>query len=162
MNDIEGFKNSQSAAFKKRNPHLFESMACRDTALRAQEHDYIAAMATKTAKKKKRIRQSDKPILNALENEFGRKLLHWYHELETVQITAQSIRFSLGNGIAYKPDFVVFRSDFKTIAYECKGPYAHRGGFENLKVAANKYPLVHFMLVWKDEQGVWQEQHVLP
>lgn len=113
-------------------------------------------------KAKKRIRQSDKPLLNGLEKSFLEVLKQRYPYIDEAQITAQAIRFSLGNGIAYKADFVVFREAKRTLAYECKGPHAFRGGFENLKVAANKYPLVLFTLVWKDVQGQWQEQVVLP
>ena len=104
-----------------------------------------------------RIRQSSKPLLNKLETE-------WYHILKSsygpdVPVFSQAIRFRLGNGIWYKPDFMVFAS--KSYGYEVKGPHAFRGGFENLKVCSNLYREIKWYLVWKID-GQWQEQEVLP
>ncbi len=106
------------------------------------------------AKQPKRIRQSSKPLLNKLEQEFRNTRLcgMGYHD--------QAIRFRLGNGIWYKPDFVWF-GDGRVTAYEIKGPYAFRGGYENLKVAASLYPEVRWTLAWK-EGGLWKKQEVLP
>jgi hypothetical protein len=66
----------------------------------------------------------------------------------------------LGNGIWYKPDFTGF-VDGSYTAWEVKGPHAFRGGFENLKVAANQYKEINWHLVWK-EGGQWKDQGVLP
>ena len=73
----------------------------------------------------------------------------------------QGMRFRLGNGIWYCPDFVRIPLDNLPMqAIEVKGPHAFRGGFENLKVAANLYPEITWVLVWKDN-GIWQEQIIL-
>lgn len=116
------------------------------------------------AKQSKRIRQSSKPLLNKLEAE-------WFAALkkgmpDTAHIKCQSLRFRLGNGIWYKPDFVCFYLDHSMLsmcceAHEVKGPHAFRGGFENLKVAASLYPEIRWLLVWK-EDGQWKQQDVLP
>jgi hypothetical protein len=45
-------------------------------------------------------------------------------------------------------------------AWEAKGPKAFRGGFENLKIAANQWPDVVFTLMW-EEAGVWRNQRIL-
>lgn len=114
-----------------------------------------------TVSKKKRIRQSSKPEMNALEREFHLRLIPSKNDCD---ITVQSMRFKLGNGVWYKPDFVVFPKrleDFRPVAYEVKGPHAFRGGLENLKVAAHAYPMIEWALVWK-EGGVWMEQIVMP
>lgn len=102
----------------------------------------------------KRIRQSSKPLLNALEREF-----QCFVQAHTdLSLVPQSIRFMLANGIWYKPDFVCF---CPLVCYEIKGPHAFRGGFENLKVAASRYPQFTWKLMWK--QGAqWKEQIVLP
>lgn len=105
----------------------------------------------------KRIRQDTKPLLNKLESEWHTILKEAYPE-GTI-IIAQGIRFRLGNGIWYKPDFVVF--GIKTYAYEVKGPKSWRGGFENLKVAASQYVNIRWSLIWK-EGFHWQEQEVMP
>lgn len=106
--------------------------------------------------KKKRIRQSTKPLMNRLELEFYEILKQNYYPNS---IFAQAIRFKLGNGIWYKPDFIVFGLNVR--AYEVKGEHAFRGGFENLKVAASLYKSVGWILVWKHD-GQWCEQTVLP
>lgn len=115
-----------------------------------------------TTVKKKRIRQSSKPLLNRLETEF----LHWiYGELSSVFsspcVMMQSVRFKLGNGIWYKPDFVFIRPAGTWTAYEVKGKHLFRGGIENLKVAASQYPLIQWVLAYKEE-GKWITQVVLP
>lgn len=111
--------------------------------------------------KKKRIRQSSKPLLNKLETEFKEYLeqykMHW--------VLSQSIRFKLGNGIWYKPDFVVMQPALSLspiVCYEVKGPHAYRGGLENLKVAAGQYKYITWILCWKGESGNWEFQTVLP
>lgn len=105
----------------------------------------------------KRIRQSAKPRLNKLETQWRDWMLATYRADE---ITSQAIRLELGNGIWYKPDFVTFY-DGSIRVYEVKGPHTFRGGLENLKVAASKFPMMHFCLVWK-ERGQWKSQEVLP
>lgn len=110
----------------------------------------------------KRIRQSTKPLLNELETE-------WLHELEEQSpyaspiIYKQAIRFRLANGAWYKPDFATFLYD-TLHCYEVKGPKKSKGvskGLLTLKVAAAEYTLIKWHLVWK-ENGIWQEQVVLP
>lgn len=110
----------------------------------------------------KRLRQSAKPLLNKLEAE-------WLGELRKkllsgTTIWVQALRFRLGNGIWYKPDFAAeVRNDWhdSLFAWEVKGPHVFRGGLENLKVAASLYPEVRWVLAWK-EDGLWREQEVLP
>lgn len=110
----------------------------------------------------KRIRQSSKPLMNALETRFYAYLCSYY---PSCTFHAQSVRFKLGNGIWYKPDVVCFNWNFGdrgTIGcWEVKGPFAHRGGFENLKVAAHQYPEIRWTLIW-EQDGRWQEQPILP
>lgn len=105
-------------------------------------------------KPRKRIRQSSKPELNKLEKEFQ----CYVEEHTDLCLISQSFRFKLGNGIWYKPDFVCFEP---MVCYEIKGPHSFRGGFENLKVAASKYPQFTWKLMWK-EGNQWEEQIVLP
>jgi len=104
----------------------------------------------------KRIRQESKPLLNKLETDFWKEFL----EFRYPKARAQALRFKLGNGIHYKPDFVDL-SVQPVKAWEVKGPHAFRGGFENLKVAAHQYPEVRWILVWQQD-GEWKQQEVLP
>lgn len=144
-----------SPSFVKRNLHLYPSAAA--IAAGHAKTDFIAACKNE---KSKRVRQSAKPLMNKLETEFYSQLRNDYH-FSTTEIVSQEIRFRLGNGIWYKPDFVVIQFDRRPIAFEVKGPHAFRGGFENLKVAASKHQCVEWRLVWK-ENGRWKEQIILP
>jgi len=112
------------------------------------------------ADKTKRIRQSSKPLMNKLEAEYCAILLRSF---SPDQIFIQALRFRLGNGIWYKPDFVVMDLSWNKWAkcFEIKGPHAFRGGFENLKVAAGMYKNFDWELRWKKD-GVWREQRILP
>lgn len=118
-----------------------------------ETHEFV----TSPMPKKKRIRQSSKPLMNKLEQEYYDSLRERVCVREGLII--QGLRFRLGNGIWYKPDFIVVNHPLE--AYEIKGPHAFRGGFENLKVAASQYKQFKWFLVWK-ENGQWQEQRVLP
>jgi hypothetical protein len=112
----------------------------------------------------KRIRQSSKPLMNKLETQF-------YNVLTVrnpgVVIYKQALRWKLGNGIWYKPDFaatIVERYEDRNLTMTCwevKGPYAFRGGFENLKVAASLYQDIVWILAWRNGSK-WEEQRVLP
>jgi hypothetical protein len=106
---------------------------------------------------KKRIRQSAKPLLNKLETEF---LAYLRGQFPDAPIHAQAFRFRLANGLHYTPDLVVWADGWLT-CYEVKGPHAFRGGFENLKSAANRFVEIAWRLAWK-ESGRWQIQQVLP
>jgi len=113
---------------------------------------------------KKRLRQDSKPLLNKLESEwfaFHRNLFP-----NCPPIRPQSKRYKLANGLWYKPDFTcsAYPCDMEPLretAWEIKGPFVFRGGFENLKMAAAAWPEVRFILTWK-EQGEWCRQIILP
>lgn len=120
-------------------------------------NDAVTFMPLPKPKPAKRVRQSSKPLMNKLENDFYKYLLA---NFTANLIKIQSLRFKLGNGIWYKPDFVI--TSAWTQCYEVKGPHAFRGGFENLKVAAGLYAELKWLLVWKDEAGTWQKQVILP
>jgi hypothetical protein len=77
------------------------------------------------------------------------------------ELKAQCIRFKLANGLWYKPDFTFIYPDGRWYCYEVKGPHSFRGGFENLKMAASKYPEIQWMLFW-EEHGKWLRQEVIP
>jgi len=141
-----------SESVRRRNPHLYTV---------SMKSDGAVFVDGDCVKPPKRIRQSTKPLMNKLEQEWFEVL-----KLRFTVIMPQSLRFMLGNGVWYKPDFVCWPAGFDSAdprmrAFECKGPFAHRGGFENLKIAATKYPAIRWTLAWK-ENGEWKEQLVLP
>ncbi len=120
-------------------------------------HDRVM-VSIKSPAPPKRIRQSTKPEMNKLESEFMAYLKAFY---PSWTFHPQALRFKLGNGIWYKPDVVCCNFDGKVACWEVKGPFAHRGGFENLKVAAHKYPEIKWTLVWKENHR-WVDQPILP
>lgn len=108
---------------------------------------------------KKRVRQDSKPLMNKLEAEFY-QTIRWDDDICDLNI--QAVRFRLGNGIWYKPDFTAYHSKTdRQTAWEVKGPHIFRGGIENLKVAASLRKDMDWILVWK-ESGVWQTQRINP
>lgn len=156
--NIDAIKNSESASFKKRNPHIFPvasepvilNLGGEDDA----EHDHIAALTAKAKPKKKRIRQSEKPEMNRLESE-------WYKHIKHLEARPQAIKLKLARSVFYKPDFFSMRLQMAWEVKGLKGKNIDRGKLA-LKVAASAWPEITFILVWKDEHGQWQEQHVLP
>lgn len=117
-----------------------------------------ALRSQKIVKPLTRIRQSKKPLLNQLE---GRYLQH-LQQHSGCDIFPQAVRLKLGNGVWYKPDFIVITPVHDVLAIEVKGKHAFKGAFEKLKVAAAIYKWIRFKLVWWDEKEGWTSQPVLP
>lgn len=141
-----------SESFRKLNPNLLPRMY-----VPAEGGGFDCEKTLELTKPPRRIRQSTKPLLNKLEQEWYSRQCAFF---PSRTFYMQSIRFKLANGIWYKPDAVSI--DFlPPTCWEIKGPHAFRGGFENLKVAAHQYPNIHWILVWKENRN-WQEQEVLP
>ena len=142
-----------SESTKRRNPHLYGDRNAKI----AEIYDRMAESQGEIGTPPKRIRQSTKPLMNKLESEFKA----YYETLTGHSLIVQSIRFKLGNGIWYKPDFILMCSTLGIKAFEVKGEHAFRGGFENLKVAAHQYPRISWILAWK-VNNTWNQQPVLP
>lgn len=117
---------------------------------------------------KKRIRQSSKPLMNKLEQD-------WFNYLSRtlpadIRLRAQAKKYRLANGSWYKPDMTATTLDlgpalWRETAWECKGPKQMKGisrGMLTLKFAASAWPEVRFVLVYKDESGNWKQENVLP
>lgn len=108
----------------------------------------------------RRIRQRTKPMMNRLEFEFYRMQSTCAN---IMNIRTQAITFLIANGVRYTPDFTWReRGTNLTFAIEVKGPKAFDGSLEKLKMAAHEFPDWKWFLVWKDKDGIWREQEVLP
>jgi len=134
-----------SSAFMARNPHIYGQKAVNVA-------DYQPAAKAKSAK---RIRQSEKPLMNKLESEF----FLWLNSQRIPKHHPQSFTLRLGNGLRYTPDFY---SPTGATAYEVKGPWATDDSIAKLKISATTYPEITFTLVWKDVNEQWQFQVVRP
>lgn len=105
----------------------------------------------------RRIRQAPVRKLTRLESDYQDKLRV---ELGEGNFESQNIRLQLANGQWYKPDFFI---PAQLLFIEMKGPKSFRGGFENLKTAAQTHKWAKFRLVWRERRGgPWLYQEVLP
>lgn len=118
-------------------------------------------------KQSKRVRQSDKPLMNKLEAEWFSILSAQFPNYPRPR--AQAKRYKLANGSWYKADVTasswpVEMGTPKETAWECKGGKKMKGnakGMLTIKVAAALWPEVRFILVWK-ENGNFKQQEILP
>ncbi len=140
-----------SEATRRLNAHLLAGHAVQ----RPTEPATAGGMAVGP----KRLRQDSRPLMNGLETAFAAHLRGLL--APEVRVVPQGKRYRLANGQWYKPDFTAVVGG-REHAWECKGPKAFRGGFENLKTAATMWPDVTFTLVWRDAAGAWQQQKILP
>lgn len=152
---LDRMTGDQQDRFWRENPHLRHLRPHGPEATRhamgVPKRLELAGMAGS-----KRLRQSVKPLLNRLETAFWAWMKVQRPELT---LRPQAKRYELARGIWYKPDFTAM-DDARETAWECKGPRAFRGGFENLKVAARVWPEVTWILVWQDG-GQWKAQEIL-
>jgi hypothetical protein len=155
-----------SEATRRLNPELFAGgmPIIRDAQRKASALKNPSVILETIPAGKKRLRQSDAPIMNKLETRFFEERLTPDYVKRDERVLIQAVRLELGRGIWYKPDFFLPATIMRqAIAYEVKGPKVFRGGFENLKVAARVHPWVKFYLVWENrEKGIWERQEILP
>lgn len=161
-----------SEATRRLNPNLFSRPA--EQAVRIIVNPETELRNNIAQAERKRLRQSDKPIMNKLETRFYEEQLVPDYVLKGEAVHIQAVRLELARGIWYKPDFFLPAAFSRmpagggkgrhrgALAYEVKGPKVFRGGFENLKVAARVHPWITFYLVWEDEKtGRWDRQEIL-
>lgn len=118
----------------------------------------VARAQADASKPKTRLRQESRTVLNATEAAF---LLHLHASFPGpgFHVTSQEIRLRLANGAWYKPDNVVFGRSGAITAYEVKG-YMRPKDSLTLKVAAQQFPAMRFILVTKRDGGGWDLEGV--
>ena len=106
-----------------------------------------------------------KPLLNKLESDW-KAVLEAREEGAT--ILCQAITFRLGDGLSYRPDFVVIHRfskeggfwTYRIDAYETKGQHRFREkGKIKLFAAARIIPWINWVLVTRDG-GKWKERTI--
>jgi len=123
------------------------------------------------------LRQLTKDKRTTAEKLFDSDKLYWWRlRGEVLAYAFEPVKFTLANGLTYKPDYrvVMKPKDFETPPqidfYEVKGEkrggklYIRDGAGEKLKMAARLFPEHRWFLVWRDpnNQKVWKRQEVLP
>src|SRR5262245_54780064 len=114
--DMSGLPQNPTDDVRKLNPHLYGPQICAGN----PTSDFSTPDHIQTPPKPgKRLRQSQKPLLNGLETEFLGRIkqdhCHFY---------PQSVRFRLCNGMTYTPDIMVVDMTGRVRCYEVKGPHA--------------------------------------
>lgn len=109
----------------------------------------------------KRLRQSEKPLMNKLETQYF-DVLKRLHPGK--KIHAQDKTYRLANGLRYTPDFTALLIDengnAREHAWECKGKWVDGDSFPKLKMFAAVWPEIVLTLAWK-EGNCWREQRIL-
>lgn len=96
--------------------------------------------------------------MNRLESSFAKKLDEELHGGKILWWAFESVKFSLGSGAWFCPDFVVMTSVQEIVFYETKG-FMREAANVRLKVAANKYPF-RFMLVRHARSSGWTYEEI--
>lgn len=142
--------NNPSESLRRLNPHLFGVTTAP-----------LPAPAT-------RIRQASKPRMNKLEQE-------WFNILN-VQYPAyprprpQAVRFEIASGCHYTPDVfaISWPNEFGPVspamptAWEVKGKKMWDDAVVKIKVAARVWPDITWIMCWKEPNGQWQTQRIMP
>lgn len=112
-------------------------------------------------KTKKRIRQKSDDGMNKLEREALSWLTTGWSPIPC-GLRSHGKRYQLANGVNYTPDFTAYDDNKREVAWEVKGPKAWDDAIVKIKMAAHEWPQVEWWLLWKDDEGHWLFQQVLP
>jgi hypothetical protein len=112
-----------------------------------------------------RIRQSTKPLLNKLETEYFNRIKDLYPNYPPVR--AQAKTFRLCNGVRFTPDlscsiWPVDGGAARETCWEIKGVQMWDDAVVKAKMAAHEFPEICWRFVWKNKDGKWCEQILLP
>lgn len=132
----------------------------RADALRADlMRDPVFSQPQATPKANRRIRQSQKPLLNKLETEAMAWLRTTYPHFK---FQPHCMRLEIANGCWFSPDIVGTCDGTRNVSlHEVKGPMAWDDAIVKLKVVARAWPCFSVSIMWKID-GQWKEQLVLP
>jgi hypothetical protein len=114
-------------------------------------------------KAKKRLRQGEKPLMNKLEAMWYLEIRHKFPSCPPIRVQAK--RYQLGNGVTFTPDFSCSswpELNPKETAWEVKGAHSWDDSLVKIKLAAELWPEVRWFFVWRDANGIWATQEVVP
>ena len=137
----------------------------RQSALPACDHDECPrSHCLHSTEKRVRVKQSPKPLLNKLEQEWFDILSGRFPNYPRPR--AQAVRFKLCNGVTFTPDIFAVswpqsNGPASPTAFEVKGKHAWDDAIVKIKMAAHEWPEIVWILAWKDN-GEWKQQKILP
>jgi hypothetical protein len=163
MNSLDAIKQSQSASFKKKNPHIFGTSAHTLTADELphypyprnvggeddEEHDHIAAL---TAPRKPNP-TTEEEKLNKLEKAF----LAYLRAINPPYIGIQNVTLKLAYDCRFTPDFTYVDKNGLLWFVDTKGPHQWEDSLIKIKTAARLFPWAHFALAKRGRRDVpWE------
>jgi len=95
--------------------------------------------------------------MNKLEERYARYLELRERREEIRGYVVEGLRFRLGDGATYKPDFNVWMADGSVEIHETKGEWREAARVR-IRVAADRFPMFKFFGVqWKNKEWVFEE-----
>lgn len=110
-----------------------------------------------------RARVNANPVtgMNDTETDYGKHLNDRKLLGEVVSWDFNAVRFHLGGGAWYKPDFLVVMKEGYVELHETKG-YWREAARVRIKVAASRYPAFRFVAVKRQGKRSWQYEEISP
>lgn len=147
-----------SEAVRRLNPHLFAAVpgaVVKDSLITP------SAAGVSVPAGRKRVKQSERPLMNANERAFAEELKR---RLPGAFVWAQAVTLVLANGVRYTPDFVSYEplNAGRLCFWEVKGSRKiFDGAAEKVKYAADQFRAACVWLVWREKGSqTWCEQRV--
>lgn len=100
-------------------------------------------------------------IKNGLESDYANRLELRQKADEIVGFRFEGMRFRLGKGTYYTPDFVVITSEGAVECHETKGHWREAARVR-IKVAAREFPWFRFVAVTRPPREDWQFEEIEP
>ena len=106
--------------------------------------------------KKAKARKPSATYRSKLEEDYARRLEILLKAGQLVEWHYEPMRFRLGKGAWYTPDFVIVQAKSMHIeCHEVKG-FWREAARVRIKVAASKYTMYEFKAVTRDKKGAWE------
>lgn len=100
----------------------------------------------------------DHPYKNNWEREFSQLLDMRKKSGEVLQYWYEGLRFQIGNGAWFTPDFPTLLATGEMVIYEVKG-FRRPASIVRIKAAAKQYPF-KFFIVTKQKDGGWKYDEI--
>lgn len=108
-----------------------------------------------------RAKARSKPAsgMNKLEARYARELALWQRAGDIAWWGYEPLRFRLGDGAWFTPDFIVVRATGAIEAHETKG-FMREAARVRLQVAATLYPWLAFIVLYPNGGAGWRREEI--